>query len=98
MKMLSIEKWAHKVEQLVAKYGVERKYIAAELRYQHHSHTPRNYVYTLYVADIISPTISGVDWKLVLKEAELILRKKGYKKQPTMPATTGQPTADTEIL
>lgn len=97
MKMLSIEKWAQKVEQLVVKYGVESKYIAAELRYHHHSHVPVKYEYSVYVADTISSTISNSDWKLVLKEAELILRKKRYKKQ-AVPATTGQPTADTQIL
>lgn len=88
MKMLSLAKWAQKVEQLVAKYGVESAYISAELNYRHHSHIPARYGYSIYIASVVTPTIYGDDWKLVLKEAELILRKKGYKKQAAAAVAT----------
>lgn len=81
MKMLSLPKWAQKVERLAQEYGIKTKYVCAELVYNSHKNTgSTHYMYTIYVADVISPTISGSDWKLLLKEAQVIIRKKGYKK------------------
>lgn len=86
--MLSLAKWIQKVERLVSTYDVPIAYIAAGLRYQRHNTGIIKHRYTIYISDLTGPTIYGSDWKIVLKETEVIIRKKGFKKSIAEPTNT----------